>query len=32
MKFIAPTQWHAYFKSLPWNTILANRNKELTCG
>lgn len=30
--FIAPTPWHPFFKSLSWNAILANINKELTCG
>lgn len=30
--FIAPTLWHPFFKSLSWNDILININKELTCG
>ena len=32
MGFIAPTPWHPFFKSLSWNTVVANVNKELTCG
>lgn len=31
-RFIAPTNWHAFFKSFDWNDIVANLNKELTCG
>jgi len=31
-KFIAPPNWHPFFKSLGWNQIMANINKELTCG
>lgn len=30
--FIAPTQWHAYFKSISWDDVVLNINKELTCG
>ncbi|MCR4529871.1 hypothetical protein [Acinetobacter venetianus] len=30
--FIAPVPWHPFFKSLSWNDILVNINKELTCG
>ena len=30
-KFIAPPQWQSFFKTLPWNTIIANLNKTLTC-
>jgi len=29
-RFIAPRNWHAFFKSLSWNQILANINKRLT--
>jgi len=32
MQFIAPTKWHPFFKSLSWNQITANINKELSCG
>ncbi|MGH7984306.1 MAG: hypothetical protein ACREFF_14365 [Candidatus Udaeobacter sp.] len=31
-RFIAPPPWHSFFRSLPFNAILANLNKELTCG
>jgi hypothetical protein len=31
-RFIAPPNWHAFFKSLGWNDVMANINKELTCG
>lgn len=31
-RFIAPTNWHPFFKSFGWNDIVANLNKELTCG
>lgn len=31
-RFIAPTNWHSFFKSFGWNDIVANLNKELTCG
>ena len=31
-RFIAPKNWHAFFRSLGWNDIIANLNKELTCG
>lgn len=30
--FIAPQPWHPFFRSLSWNVIMANLNKELTCG
>jgi hypothetical protein len=30
MNFIAPTPWHPFFKSLAWNDVLGNINKELT--
>ena len=32
MKFIAPRPWHPFFKSLTWNSVLQNLNKELTCS
>lgn len=32
MKFIAPRPWHPFFKSLTWNAVISNLNKELTCG
>lgn len=31
-KFIAPYNWHPFFKTFGWNDILRNINKELTCG
>lgn len=30
MNFIAPRPWHPFFKSLSWNDVLRNINKELT--
>lgn len=30
MKFIAPRQWIAFFRTLQWNQIMASINKELT--
>lgn len=30
--FIAPQQWHHFFRSLSWSTIIAHLNKTLTCG
>lgn len=30
--FIAPSKWHPFFKSLSWNQILSNINKELSCN
>jgi len=30
-RFIAPNNWHSFFKSFGWNDILRNINKELTC-
>jgi len=30
MNFIAPRPWHAFFKSISWNDVLRNINKELT--
>ena len=32
MMFIAPPNWHAFFKSISWNWVLAQRNKTLTCN
>ena len=32
MNFIAPAQWHPFFRSISWNFVMANINKELTCG
>lgn len=32
MYFIAPRPWQLFFKSLSWNVVLANINKELTCN
>lgn len=31
-RFIAPKNWHPFFKSFGWNDIIRNINKELTCG
>lgn len=31
-RFVAPPNWHSFFKSLGWDQIMANINKELTCG
>lgn len=31
-RFIAPKPWHPFFKSLSWNDVIRNLNKELTCG
>jgi hypothetical protein len=31
-RFIAPRPWHSFFQSMSWNVIVANINKELTCG
>ncbi|MFV8869116.1 hypothetical protein [Serratia fonticola] len=32
MKFIAPQSYHPFFKSISWNNIISNINKELTCS
>jgi hypothetical protein len=32
MKFIAPPNWHPFFKSISWDFIHMNINRELTCG
>ena len=29
MGFLAPTQWHSFFKSLSWDLVMANINKEI---
>jgi hypothetical protein len=29
MKFIAPQQWHLYFRGLNYQRVVANLNKEL---
>lgn len=31
-RFIAPQNWHSFFRTLSYGTILANLNKELTCS
>ena len=31
-RFIAPRNWHPFFKSFGWSDILRNINKELTCS
>lgn len=31
MKFIAPQNYHAFFRSISWNFVLSNLNKEITC-
>ncbi|MGO4564814.1 hypothetical protein AB4Z52_07035 [Rhizobium sp. 2YAF20] len=30
MKFIAPSQWHAFFRSIDLRWVLANQNKSLS--
>jgi len=30
--WICPPNWNSFFQSCQWNDILANLNKELTCG
>ncbi|MBK4721909.1 hypothetical protein JJL56_23940 [Azospirillum sp. YIM DDC1] len=32
MAFIAPPNWHPFFKSIDLQFVYANINKELTCG
>jgi hypothetical protein len=32
MGFLAPTQWHAFFRSLTLGHVAANINRRLTCG
>ena len=29
--YLAPIQWHPYFRSLSWEDILMNVNRQLTC-
>jgi hypothetical protein len=31
-RFIAPPNWHAFFRTLSYERIIANLNKELTCS
>ena len=31
-RFIAPPNWHPFFKTFSWNDAMRNINKELTCG
>jgi hypothetical protein len=31
-RFIAPPNWHPFFRSLSWRGIMANLNRELICG
>ncbi|NIG79450.1 hypothetical protein F3J34_38510 [Klebsiella sp. Ap-873] len=31
IKFIAPQGYHPFFRSISWNFIITNLNKELTC-
>jgi hypothetical protein len=31
-RFIAPQPWHPFFRSFSYGRILANINRELTCG
>jgi hypothetical protein len=31
-RFICPPNWTPFFKTFTWNQIMANINKELTCG
>jgi len=28
--FIAPPNWHPFFKSVDWNDVLANANKKIS--
>lgn len=30
MKFIAPTPWHPFFRSINWRWLMANLNQTLT--
>lgn len=32
MRFIAPSPLHPFIRSLSWNDVISNLNKELTCG
>lgn len=31
MMFIAPPNWHTFYKSISWDWVIANLNKTLTC-
>lgn len=31
MKFIAPPSYHPFFRSISWDFVLVNINKELSC-
>jgi hypothetical protein len=31
MKFIAPSGYHPFFRSISWDWVSANINRELTC-
>lgn len=31
MKFIAPQGYHPFFRSISWNWVVTNINRELTC-
>ncbi|AEJ02194.1 hypothetical protein Nit79A3_2422 [Nitrosomonas sp. Is79A3] len=31
MMFIAPPNWHAFYKSVSWDWVITNLNKTLTC-
>lgn len=31
-RFIAPNNWHPFFKAFSWDRIMMNINKELTCN
>lgn len=32
MAFLAPSQWHPFFRSLTWDLVLASVNRQLTCS
>lgn len=32
MKFIAPPQWHLFFRGMDMSFVAMNINRELTCG
>lgn len=32
MQFIAPQGFHPFFRSISWNVVISNLNKELICG
>jgi len=31
LRFMAPTEWHPFLKTLTWNTIIANLSGALNC-